>query len=114
LNAYNKSKLSELRKLYSKIFMMKTIAGNEVRISIILAFVFAAVMAAIRRDRFMASLLVVVGTHFLTAILTDGKESDRFVFDIESYFYIFTCATACWIGSLIYPVGRNVLRQASR
>jgi hypothetical protein len=97
LSAYNKSKLTELRAFYKKFSLTKRVQGKEVRISIIVIVLLSIILAGVKRDRFIGCLLIIVTTHFITVVSTDGKESDRFVFDIEFLIYILGCMVAWWI-----------------
>jgi hypothetical protein len=65
-----------------------TVAGLELpRI-----FVIIAILLFLYRftfvDKFTLSIVVFLGMHFLTHILTDGDEGQRFVYDIEFIFFI--------------------------
>jgi hypothetical protein len=48
-------------------------------------------------DKRLISLCAVVAIHMASHVLTDGDESDRFVFDIEFCFYIF----AAYAGAML-------------
>jgi hypothetical protein len=64
--------------------------GYTLRMSLFLLLLLMPWLLYRHPDKRLLGLYAVVAIHFTSHVLTDGDESDRFVFDIEFCFYIFT------------------------
>jgi hypothetical protein len=67
--------------------------GGDLRLMALALLAAGLLMAAITREKFLCVCLVIIVSHFLTHVLTDGQESKRFVFDIEFLFYVLLVMT---------------------
>jgi hypothetical protein len=67
--------------------------GYTVRVGIVLLMLALFWLLYRDRDKRMIALYAICVVHLLSHVLTDGDESDRFVFDIEFCFYIFAAYT---------------------
>lgn len=69
--------------------------GYDIRLTILLIIAAMPYCLWLRSDKRMIGLYALCIVHLATHVLTDGDESNRFVFDIEFCFYIF--AAFLWI-----------------
>ena len=89
INDYNANKLKVLRSVYENLTMTIKTGSQNIRLLFLILPIWVVGYALRRRDTFAMSMGALFLLHFLTSVTTDGRESDRFVFDIEFLFYIF-------------------------
>lgn len=86
----NREKIESYRNIFNSIFIPISIRhGYDIRINILLIIMVMPIGLWMYRDKRMIILYSIFMIHFVTHVMTDGYESDRFVFDIEFLFYIF-------------------------
>jgi len=90
----NRVSIAEYADRFNTIFLPWSIReGYTLRMSLFLLLLFMPWLLYRHPDKRLLGLYAVVAIHFTSHVLTDGDESDRFVFDVEFYFYIFTAYT---------------------
>ena len=86
----NRTKIQSYANTFNTIFLPLPLRdGYDIRLSILLIIVAMAYSLWLCRDKLMIGLFAICMIHMVTHVITDGDESDRFVFDVEFYFYIF-------------------------
>lgn len=86
----NRINIQTYSKNFNSVFLPLSIRdGYDIRLTILLLIVIMPLGLWTRPDKRMISLYTIFLIHLVTHVLTDGDESDRFVFDIEFCFYIF-------------------------
>ena len=87
----NRVNISKYADSFNVIFLPLSIReGYTLRISIFLLMLLMPWVLYRNPDRRIIGLYAIIALHMTSHVLTDGDESDRFVFDIEFCFYIFT------------------------
>jgi len=86
----NRTKIQAYASAFNRVFLpWSARAGYDIRLTIILIIATMPYCLWLRSDKRMIGLYVLFIIHMVTHVITDGDESDRFVFDIEFCFYIF-------------------------
>ena len=87
----NRVNIAEYADRFNIIFLPWSIReGYTLRMSLFLLLLLMPWFLYRHPDKRLLSLYAVVAIHLTSHVLTDGDESDRFVFDVEFCFYIFT------------------------
>lgn len=70
---------------------------NYMRLSVVMTVIGALFVCWRSKDRLLAFCLLLLAVHFSSHVLTDGIESERFVFDIEFVFFVLfsACLGVC-------------------
>jgi hypothetical protein len=86
----NREKIQSYRNIFNAILLPWSIRhGYDIRLTILILIMVLPISLWVYPDKRMISLYLIFIIHFVTHVITDGDESDRFVFDIEFLFYIF-------------------------
>ena len=90
----NRNSLETYTNAFNTIFLPWLIReGYTIRVGIVLMMLVVLWLLYRYRDRRIIALCAICVVHMLSHVVTDGDESDRFVFDIEFCFYIFAAYT---------------------
>lgn len=84
---------------------------NAMRLAVLISTLGGVFVLCRSKDRFLAFCLLLLAVHFFGHVLTDGIESERFVFDIE--FLFFVLFSAC-LGFCRTAVLRLISHQRQR
>jgi hypothetical protein len=94
----NRTNITQYADTFNTIFLPWPMReGYTVRMSIFLLLLLMPWLLYRYPDKRLISLYAVVAIHMASHVLTDGDESDRFVFDIEFCLYIF----AAYAGAML-------------
>lgn len=86
----NRSSLEAYADVFNTAFLPLPLReGYTIRVGVVLLMLAMLWSLYRTRDKRMIALYAICVVHMLSHVLTDGDESDRFIFDIEFCFYIF-------------------------
>jgi hypothetical protein len=86
----NRTKIQSYANTFNTVFLPWSVrVGYDIRLTILLIIASMPYFLWLRSDKRMIGLYAICIVHMVTHVITDGDESDRFVFDIEFCFYIF-------------------------
>ncbi len=86
----NRIKIQSYANTFNQVFLPWFARdGYAIRLTILLIIAAMPFSLWLLSDKRMIGLYALSMVHFATHVITDGDESDRFVFDIEFCFYIF-------------------------
>ena len=94
----NRANIAQYADTFNTIFLpLPMREGYTIRMSLFFLLLLMPWLLYRYPDKRLISLCAVVAIHMASHVLTDGDESDRFVFDIEFCFYIF----AAYAGAML-------------
>ena len=86
----NRTSLETYADIFNSVFLPWPIReGYTIRVGVVLLMLTVFWLLYRQRDKRMIALCAICAVHMLSHVVSDGDESDRFVFDIEFCFYIF-------------------------
>lgn len=102
----NRNSIEPYADIFNSIFLPWPIReGYTIRVGVVLLMLVMLYLLYRDRDKRMVALYAICLVHMLSHVLTDGDESDRFVFDIEFCFYIF----AAYAGAKLTSTSQRTL-----
>ena len=107
----NRTNIAQYADAFNTIFLPWPMReGYTIRMSIFFLLLLMPWLLYRYPDKRLISLSAVVAIHMASHVLTDGDESDRFVFDIEFCFYIF----AAYAGAMLVLKKRKASALSER
>ena len=97
----NRSSIETYANNFNTVFLPLPLReGYTVRVGVVLLMLVMFWLLYRDRDKRMIGLYAICVVHMIAHVLTDGDESDRFVFDVEFCFYIFAAYTLSRLRSI--------------